>query len=144
MIPKADIADCWKIYWDKCLRSQGEYFEEDPGIIVLGRLLFLLTLNGLIISRLTSYMYLSICAEQPLFHRCNIGSLLLFYHYFQMYRRSTFFSSTRSNVYSHFYRVETFSFLAWPKAKDKVPPRQLCPPRTVTLGFMWVDVVDKT
>ena len=57
-IPKKDFSDCfekWKECWDKCVRSQGEYFEGDQGTIVLGQLLYLI-LIGWILSRQTMQM----------------------------------------------------------------------------------------
>jgi hypothetical protein len=42
-ILKKDSADCFdkrKEHWDKCVRSQGEYFKWDYGAIVLGKLFF--------------------------------------------------------------------------------------------------------
>jgi len=57
-ILKKDSADCfekWKEHWDKCVRSQGEYFKWDYDAIVLGKLLFFI-LNGWILSRQTLYI----------------------------------------------------------------------------------------
>jgi len=56
-IPEKDFSDCfekWKERWDKCVRSQGEYFEGDWGSIVLD-VTFFLILIGLILSRQNTY-----------------------------------------------------------------------------------------
>lgn len=42
-IPKEDFVDCfknWERIWDKCVKSQREYFERDCGVTDLGRPIF--------------------------------------------------------------------------------------------------------